>query len=62
MGKVTASYVRNTISDIFIFYNILHLSGKSAGCMNRRDPLKMLMMVGGLILAVTLAHSAIIGA
>ncbi|CAI8315350.1 MAG: Uncharacterised protein [Gammaproteobacteria bacterium] len=30
--------------------------------MNRRDPLRMLMMVGGLILAVTLAHSAIIGA
>jgi len=27
--------------------------------MNRRDPLKMLMMIGGLILAVTVAHSAI---
>ena len=29
--------------------------------MNRRDPLKMLMTIGGLILAVTVAHSAIIG-
>ena len=29
--------------------------------MNRRDPLKMLMMIGSLILAVTVAHSAIIG-
>ena len=29
--------------------------------MNRRDPLRMLMMVGGLILVVTVAHSAIIG-
>ena len=29
--------------------------------MNRRDPLKMIMIIGGLILAVTVAHSAIIG-
>ncbi len=29
--------------------------------MNKRDPLRMLMMIGGLILAVTVAHSAIIG-
>ena len=29
--------------------------------MNRRDPFRMLMMIGGLILAVTVAHSAIMG-
>ncbi len=29
--------------------------------MNRRNPLSMLMVIGGLILAVTVAHSAIIG-
>jgi hypothetical protein len=29
--------------------------------MNRRNPLRMLMVIGGLILAVTVAHSAIIG-
>ena len=29
--------------------------------MHRRDPLKMIMVIGGLILAVTVTHSAIIG-
>ena len=29
--------------------------------MNRRNPFRMLMVIGGLILAVTVAHSAIIG-
>ena len=29
--------------------------------MKKRDPLKMLVLIGGLILAVTLAHSAITG-
>lgn len=29
--------------------------------MGRRDPVKMLMLMGGLILAVTVAHSAIMG-
>ncbi len=29
--------------------------------MNTRDPMKMLMLIGGLILAVTVAHSAITG-
>mgnify|MGYP004153712189 CR=1 FL=1 len=29
--------------------------------MNRRNPLRMLMVIGGLILVVTVAHSAIVG-